>query len=631
MLNLLLLTSYVFFASMTLAYGINKKNRSIFYLLITSYLLFITQISTSVLLFGVFGPYLTAFNLFIFNGVFSSAIFFFYRKDLPALYRLFQDRIVRWRKNKTSLFRNLEKILSLVFIIELLILFGKVYFFPNYVWDEMVYHLHPIVSWYQEHQILTQIETPNYWVNSEILGPKLFAFWFVVFLENDALLNSTQFFSAILLFLLSYRFLRLQNLNSFLSICGALIVFHIPMVLIQTQTNQDHITLVSYAFASIFFIYEFILKRKSVSIVFLGISLGLLLSSKTVAVMYVFVILLAFLVYFLIYEKYQNKLLLQIALFIGIASVISGYWYLKNFEELLDLIFSMSKSATGKTESAGLLSSILKLFRSHLSIFLINLGEFPSRILDFKTNEYQADSTNMSSFGIQFFSLGLIGYLFALVRFPFSKKKKDRLLFTIVLISLAIQFLYFTFYLTPWNYRLFQLTSIFGILFGMTLIARLRFKKKLVFAFTIFILGFNFFTTLFADYSEPFRMKDFVMNFESNERSVMNYYNQMGSGSWAFLNQYVPEEEPIAYVASFDTWIYPYFGTKFKRKIHYIEPKNYKVIDGKILFGKELLDSLKKRGVRFFHLKKDNFTYWNVENKNLVRVVEGVYFLDVSE
>ncbi|EMO53519.1 putative membrane protein [Leptospira noguchii] len=624
------MTIFVFLSSMVFAFALRRENRSLSYLLICAYLFFVTQISMSILALGLVGPFLTALNLMILNGVLSSFILYLYRNDLIFLGKFVKETFINRLFKRKLKYNNVQIILSILFSIELMVLLGKVYFFPNYVWDEMVYHLHPVAAWYQDSQIFANIETPNPWMNSEILGPKFLAFWFVVYLGNDTFLNINQYFSAIFLFLLSYRFLRFQNLNTLTSFCGALLVFHLPLVLIQTQTNQDHITLAAYAFSCLLFAYEFVLKNRRDIPVYFGISLGLLLSSKTVAIMYALIILFVFFIYYMIFEKYKRRIFLQILISFAIAFVIAGYWYLKNLNELVTLVFDMSGSAASSQEATGN-NFLLKLFQKHGIVFLTNLKQMPERILDWKYPIYQADSTKMSSFGVQFFSVGIIGFLYSLFFISFSKKKKDKISFAIVLTCIGIQFSYFTFYLSDWNYRLFQLTPIVGILFGIILIARLRFKTILIFAYTIAVMGFNFFSTLFADYSDLTTMKKFVMKLEQNERSVASYYHNLKDSSWTFINQYMSDDEPIAYISNQNTFVYPYFGTEFKRKIHYIDLKDWQIINGKIRISNDRMKSLQTNGVRFIHLRKDNSSFWEPINSNLVEVTEGLYFLRVLE
>jgi hypothetical protein len=169
----------------------------------------------------------------------------------------------------------------------------RVIYYPEIVWDSWVYQMHPIVDWYQNKKF-DVIYSPNSWVNEEILGPKIIGLWFVTFLENSELIDAHQFISTLLLTLLIYNLLKKLKVNFKYRILGSALVYNIPIVLIQSHTSQEHITLSYYYLLSFYLLFDFLRFKSFKSYFALVIYLSLTLTSRTVGIMYVPLFLLTY-------------------------------------------------------------------------------------------------------------------------------------------------------------------------------------------------------------------------------------------------------------------------------------------------------------------------------------------------
>lgn len=174
MLTLFFITTYIVFGNFLTVIRLQESKRSLSKLIYSGLALTIFQIFVTVSLLGLFPKGISYWVLLIISLALSSVVIFINFRFINPLKDLFFNRFQNLFRGQSRLYSFLFLLMIAGFFLELVFISFKIYFFPNYVWDEMVYHLHPIVVWFQEGKIVFNIETPSFWVNSEVIGSKRF-------------------------------------------------------------------------------------------------------------------------------------------------------------------------------------------------------------------------------------------------------------------------------------------------------------------------------------------------------------------------------------------------------------------------------------------------------------------------
>jgi hypothetical protein len=488
----------------------------------------------------------------------------------------------------------------------------------------MVYHLHPVVVWFQTEQIPLTIETPSGWVNFEILGSKRLVYWLFVFLGNDSLVNGTQLIGAMILFLASYRFLVLLGTSTFISFAGALAVFNLPLILIQTQTNQEHVNLAAFTFTSLLLLVESHSNRKFGILLFI-VSAILMVGTKTSAILHL-LILIPFLIannWKFLARVYRKRLALSIFATFAIPASLLYVFNKLNITTVIISTIGYSKS------SVNLWEGMIKLILSYASVFKLNLMEIPSKIMDQGFGAYNADSDSISSFGPQFLAFGILGLIAGIYAFLFKKEKSWSKASTFVLYAIALQSAYFSFYNSPWNYRLFIIFSAISVLVGVYSFTRLQIHQNLIYFIVLIFGAFTFVSTSISEYTAPKRMRDYITKLNFNERSTLGYYKNLNQEPWIYLSEYLEKDEPIAFIALRDAWIYPYFNSSWNRKIYFITEDKFTIKDKKIKIDEKEVEALRKNKIRFLHIREENLDQVTlvIDGDRFLKVSEGIYLL----
>lgn len=620
MILLLLISSLVFTSSLSLSQNQFKIQNSLSRIVYTSILISLFQIFITVSILGFIPGGLESQWIAILNSLFSISVLLINTKAKNKTFDLIKTRYKELNRSK---YRYIYYIIASIFLCENIFILLKIYFFPNYVWDEMVYHLHPVVVWFQNHQYLMNIESPSPWVSKEILGSKRLVYWLFVFVGDDSFVNLTQWIGSIFLFLASYRMIYLISGTKYYSILGAFLVFHQPLVLIQTQTNQEHLNLAAFTLGSILVVIENWSDFFRGFIVFL-IAVTLMLSTKTSSVIHLVALIPFFFIRYFSELKnlYKNNRLISFLIFIF--SIGSFFFIFIKFS-LFNFIIPYIGIDFSKED---LFTEIALTLDRYGKTFTLNLSEFPARILDHGYDHYIADSDFISSYGASFLSFGTLGVIFGSYLFIKNVKEewKTNFLFSY---GVLIQFIYFSFYNSPWNYRLFIFFAITSVLSGMSLVARLNLNKVVVGGLVTFLSIFHFISTSISDYATPQRMKEFVFRLKQGERSTLRYYQNLEQTSWRFIRNYLDINEPLAYIAKQDAWIFPYFNSKWERKIHLLpfeideKTSNHRIKNDK-------LEWLKSNNIKYLHIRNENFEdgRYHYSHPKVIHITAGIYYLD---
>ncbi|RMH14190.1 MAG: hypothetical protein D6698_13010, partial [Gammaproteobacteria bacterium] len=128
-------------------------------------------------------------------------------------------------------------------VLQLLITFFKVAVMPVNIADSLSYRAPPATMWYQLGMIPSVLDVPVNEINGRSLGIAVLMLWYFLPLQDDLLVNLSQFFSSIILILVTYAIARQCNVPRLWSVTAASLVYFMPTVLIQSTVIQDHLSI----------------------------------------------------------------------------------------------------------------------------------------------------------------------------------------------------------------------------------------------------------------------------------------------------------------------------------------------------------------------------------------------------
>lgn len=275
----LLLNLLVFFSSHLLCFGV-RKHRDFSSHLVTSFLVYVVQISLSVILTGVFVQRLTPISLLLFNTALSSLIIFYWRNSIQDSMHYLYNRIHRlckdlWQSKDILLF-----VLLSLFIFQVTLTVIKIYYLPPHVGDVLSYHLHPVAEWFQQAKLTNYMDSPVYRGNQNPLGAKYLHLWFILFNGEITWIELPQFLFGLMLAFTTYSLMLRLNVVRRIAMRMAVLIYFVPTVLLQSRTCQDHLIHAACSMAALLFLVDIVFKHRHDRIVFLGLTLAYLFGIK---------------------------------------------------------------------------------------------------------------------------------------------------------------------------------------------------------------------------------------------------------------------------------------------------------------------------------------------------------------
>ena len=370
-LNLLMLIS-----SYSMAYrfsgGANFSEK-----LITTFLLYFSQITFTLLLLGVVLKNLSSVSIIILNSAISLSLLLVFTlkkysgKALPDFYYHCRGACSYLLKAKDVFLY----ILISLFFFQVVWLLIKIYFLPPHVWDVFAYHLHPVVEWLQKGMIPVSIDTPVIRLNRNPMGFKLLHSWIARFLGDITWLELPQFVYGLMTVLTSYALMLKMNISKTSALKYALSIYFIPLILMESRTCQDHLALTGALLMAAFYFIAVFFENKGSHILFLGLAFGLVLGTKISGPHIIIVFFLALLlakgfklssILDFIKKNSRQSVLGIIAVF-----ALAGYWYFKDISVLRSYLTTVSRLFRGK---AGF---IILLILAALIFLAWGLKKFP--------------------------------------------------------------------------------------------------------------------------------------------------------------------------------------------------------------------------------------------------------------
>lgn len=519
--------------------------------------------------------------------------------------------------------------LILVFLLQAGISLFKVYYLPPRVHDVFTYHLHPVVEWFQRGEIPMSLDSPVWRVNRNPLGAKLLQFWFTAFAGNLAWSELPQLLYGLALVPASCALMLKLNVQRLTALRYGILIYFIPSVIIQSSTNQDHLTLTALTvIALLFFINTFYENRPGQSIP-LAAAMGLLMGTKLNSPQFLFVFFLAM----IISKGFNGKKIINytrrhwkiLAVAVGLIILVCGYWFGKNLFQFGHLISPtpprylslpflaaallgfvaaifiirgmytfLERRFPGRARAI-ITASLILLAIAGSSIWLArhwntnlppaaaieklkkesktfaNIANFPVRIKD--PGPYAPDLANISGFGIAFLVFGLPAFIIVLPSLLFRESIARSRAGFLATFAVLLLLTYFTYYSTDFNYRLFLFFPVIGLVLWADILSRkqwLKPKNGFVDVLVIIMVLFNGIVCLTDPDMYPSKLKSMITLEDGSKRSMASYSPLLAGQDWQYIDNYIPSDEPIAYHGGRDSWVLPYFDMKMNRRIYFL-------------------------------------------------------------
>ena len=263
--------------------------------LVTAFLLYLSQVTVTVLFAGVVLRNLGFFPLIALNITISLGALVLLRKIIKDAAA---DFFHRCRAAFSYVLKTKDILLYIIlflFLSQLILILVKIYFLPPHVWDVFAYHLQPAAEWLQKNMITDYIDTPVVRLNRNPMGLKLFYLWIVKFLNDIAWLEIPQFLFGLLSLLSAYALMLKMNIKKNSALKYAVLIYFIPLILIESRTCQDHLALLGAMLMAALYAVNVFYHKEYSQLVFLGMTCGLVLGIKISGLHIIIVLLLALL------------------------------------------------------------------------------------------------------------------------------------------------------------------------------------------------------------------------------------------------------------------------------------------------------------------------------------------------
>ncbi len=580
----ILVNGLLLHASFCLAGYLNRQGAPAAQLLVSAGIIYLAQATVIVLFLGTVAGALNRTSVAITAVLLAATLIFFFRRHRQPLLGPLACGLRRLLAARDIF---LYFILAL-FLAQAAVLLAKVVWLPPHVWDVFYYHLAPAVEWYQQGHIPLAIDTPARHMNGVPLGMTVLSYWFFIFFRHDFLVELPMLLWALLLVPLSYAILRKSDVSPAWSLKFAVLIFFIPIVLMQGISAKDHLGLNIAFLAGLFFLSNFLQQREPRQLILAGIAFGLMLGYKQAAP--VFIIVAGALFLMLLYQNQRQVLLdkTQRAAFLKSSAwsfllmlLVGGYWWIRKV-----LVFGKLGFVT--------LPPPMPLAKSRFGLdsLFTNLGEFLPRVFDFRT-VYNTDLLAISGFGPQFAAFGLLALLFALVLL--FRKSERRQPFYLIMASTVILFLLFLIsrYSSNANsYRILSFLPMAMIAYGAILLHRhgllaVRGSRLLINLLISGAIVWNAYFLLPPSFTNAKLFREYI-TMDSSYRTSGTYtrWFVVHRPNFYRLLATMPPEEPVAVISpplferlfrkgQAETWSYPYYDRRWQRHLRYFYKEDY--------------------------------------------------------
>ena len=185
---------------------------------------------------------------------------------------------------------------------------------------------------------------------------------------------------------------------------------------------------------------------------------------------------------------------------------------------------------------------------------------------------------------------------------------------------------------------------VFGMMLWAFLWGKLTPPKYYLRFIDLLLIGmvlFNISVTFFEGNTDKNRWKTLFTMDNPIDRTSIKYspFFDFKKEEWIFIDNYILPEEPIGYLAHMDSWIFPYFDYRMKRKIYHLRSlAGFRLVESegkrdRLEFNPIFRESLKQRGIHFIHINphgarhlKKLFKPIFIDDSDAIRVTRNLYY-----
>ena len=139
-----------------------------------------------------------------------------------------------------------------------------------------------------------------------------------------------------------------------------------------------------------------------------------------------------------------------------------------------------------------------------------------------------------------------------------------------------------------------------------------KFQKKYFNFLIIIMIMFSMSTCYYTEFTTPSFFQLFYKDLKIEEKTSARYSIFLNH-TWKYIDQYIPAEEPIAYIAGSDSFIFPYFDNKMKRKIFFLKYYTNPQYTSKILM---------KNKIRYIHDSLNRV----ISHPQIIKIMPNLYY-----
>jgi hypothetical protein len=562
-------------------------------ILLAGFVLALAQVILTSLVFGAFGLY--RWELIYTANIVLSFLVFSKNKSQKISFHL------KELLKKLSLENKL--LLSLLFVlfasrVILAIAVSDVSF------DAVNYHMAWVGHAIQE-QHLGPFETPVPWINSYPKNLSLFYGWFILPPVNSFFVDIVQVAFVFVGIISSYLLLLRLKFSKQMSLFSGMLFAFFPLVILQSTTNYIDLALAALVLS--LFAFAFKKTQTKLSLTIFAFISGVLLGSKATMLIPVF-----FASCFLLYRLYHQEkipfgsLIKAVGAIIGIAGILSLYWYGRNLLVYGDLLYPVKVVIAGITLVPGVISADMLIADSQPEI-LATAGFFKTLFLNF----YQEGSVRYDM------SPGGFGPLWAWIMVPsmipslffwLKEKSWEKLSFFIVF--------WIIFLLSPGNWWLrYVFALVFtGILAFAEVATKVQKKKWLFFLLMASVFSLTILT--FLQSAKPFFLTKEYFSTKIASPTQADYSYRYGE-IYKHIAEVAQKDTIIAYDSSWFV-IYPLWNQQRSNTVIHIPVQ------------KNWLEVLISNDVDYLVVKSDSPEYQFIQLQPepfTLLFEEGIYFL----
>lgn len=458
-------------------------------------------------------------------------------------------------------------------------LFLGFFVLPNN-WDSMTYHLSRAGYWNQYKHLgpfvtadIRQVFLP---ANAEIL-----LLWPIVFLRVDILAFLPQliaYVGTMILVYLTARFLKVSKIASFFA---AFIWASLTEIMLEATTTQNDLVVTFFLMAAVYFFLKGLKEKRRPFLAISGLSLGMALGTKGIALFLLPAFCLAGFLYGFRYSADKIKLFLLWVSYSFFGFLFLGsYIYIQNF-----IIYGapMGPAALVKTNSTFSLFNMIKnlaylgwrFFDTSGLVFLKIPGFYPRA-------SFHEDS---AGYGLAWLFVCLPSFGYALYQW---KKDKDFVRGVLILCVIVFICLFSaSLYKDPWMLRLLipltaftapfagyfylfyekgdrlkQIRKFFGILFSLVIVTQILTVSFCNPSKPLYVLPSLQKRMVFKDHVSVLQMNNYEKRyfaFSDLKLSEMDIYQE--------VDRRIQGKSNLGLIASGNDWGYPAFGGHFQREV----------------------------------------------------------------